>query len=64
LTVVQKWKTSSADYLLCVDYFTKYPEITKLNDMTSKQIIAVLNQDLTLFKHRTVASSEGIEETC
>lgn len=31
-----------ADYLLCVDYFSTYPELAKLNDTTSKQIIAVL----------------------
>lgn len=39
-----------ADYLLCVDYFSKYPEIAKLNDMTSKQIIAVLKS--TFARHR------------
>lgn len=36
-----------ADYLLVVDYFSKYPRITKLNDMTSKQVIAVLKSMFT-----------------
>lgn len=35
---------NGAEYLLCVDYCTKYPEITKLSDMTSQGVITVITE--------------------
>ncbi|KAI3373038.1 hypothetical protein L3Q82_006334 [Scortum barcoo] len=37
------------EYLLCVDYYSKYPEITKLSDMTSRGVITALKS--TLARH-------------
>ncbi|KAI3356983.1 hypothetical protein L3Q82_003624 [Scortum barcoo] len=36
-----------AEYLLCVDYYSKYPEITKLSDTTSRGVITALKSTLT-----------------
>lgn len=33
---------NNAEYIMCVDYYSKYPEISKLSGTTSKHIITAL----------------------
>ncbi len=38
---------NQADYMLCVDYFSKFPEIAKLTQTTSQHVITALKSIFT-----------------
>lgn len=48
------FELDKCQYLLVVDYFSRYPEVIKLNSTTSSQVIAVL---------KTIFARHGIPET-
>lgn len=42
---------NGSEFLLCVDYFSKYPEIYKLTEMTSRGVINSMKSVFTKARH-------------